>query len=73
MSTHMEPAEIFEPAPTALAQLRAELDSIDDKIHDLLMQRAAVVERVARDGGKTGAKIRPRPGSQHAAPPAGQA
>ena len=60
MSTHLEPAEIIQPvAPTALAQLRAELDSIDDKIHDLLMQRAAVVERVARDGGKTGAKIRP--------------
>jgi chorismate mutase/prephenate dehydratase len=47
--------------PPALAQLRAELDAIDDQIHDLLMQRAAVVERVARDGGKskTGAKIRP--------------
>jgi chorismate mutase len=60
MSTHMEPAEIIEPAaPTALAQLRAELDAIDDQIHDLLMHRASVIERVARDGGKTGAKIRP--------------
>jgi chorismate mutase/prephenate dehydratase len=58
----MEPAEIveaMEAAPTPLAELRAELDAIDDKIHDLLMQRAAVVERVARDGGKRGAKIRP--------------
>ena len=60
MSTHMEPAEIIEPAaPTALAQLRAELDAIDNQIHDLLMHRASVIERVARDGGKTGAKIRP--------------
>ncbi len=42
-----------------LAQLRAQLDALDDQIHDLLMRRAAVVESVARDGGKTGTKIRP--------------
>lgn len=30
-----------------LAALRAELDRIDDALHDLLMRRAAVVERVA--------------------------
>jgi chorismate mutase len=41
-----------------LAQLRAQLDALDDQIHDLLMQRAAVVEHVARDGGKSGTKIR---------------
>jgi hypothetical protein len=33
-----------------LAALRAELDRIDDAVHDLLMQRAKVVERVARSG-----------------------
>jgi chorismate mutase/prephenate dehydratase len=33
-----------------LAGLRAELDRIDDSIHDLLMQRAGVVEYVARSG-----------------------
>jgi chorismate mutase len=62
MNTQIEPAEpindVKAAAPGQLAQLRAEQDAIDDKIHDLLMQRAAVVERVARDGGKTGTKIR---------------
>jgi chorismate mutase/prephenate dehydratase len=33
-----------------LAALRGELDRIDDKIHDLLMERARVVEYVARSG-----------------------
>jgi chorismate mutase/prephenate dehydratase len=33
-----------------LAKLRAELDRIDDAVHDLLMQRAKVVEQVARSG-----------------------
>ena len=44
------------PAPSAplqapaLAGLRAELDGIDDAIHDLLMRRAEVVEKVASQG-----------------------
>lgn len=64
MSTQIEPAEIAAPAdgaaaPPPLLQLRAELDAIDDRIHDLLMQRAGVIGRVAREGGKQGAKIRP--------------
>ena len=33
-----------------LGALRARLDEIDDKIHDLLMDRARVVENVARSG-----------------------
>jgi len=33
-----------------LAALRAKLDHIDDAVHDLLMQRAKVVEQVARTG-----------------------
>jgi chorismate mutase len=33
-----------------LAVLRARLDDLDDKIHDLLMDRARVVENVARSG-----------------------
>ena len=45
-----------------LAALRAELDRLDDAIHDLLMQRAGVVERVAR-AGKRGAL---RPGREAA-------
>jgi chorismate mutase len=45
--------------PDALTELRAQIDAIDDELHDLLMRRAAVIESVARDGGKTGPKIRP--------------
>src|SRR3979490_996114 len=33
-----------------LIALRARLDELDDKIHDLLMDRARVVENVARSG-----------------------
>ena len=46
------------PAP-ALAALRAELDTIDNAIHDLLQQRAVVVEQVATQGGKGSVAIRP--------------
>ncbi len=42
-----------------LARLRAEIDRIDDAMHDLLMQRAEVVKRVGREGGKGGVAIRP--------------
>lgn len=45
-----------------LATLRAELDRIDDALHDLLMQRAGVVEQVAK-AGKRGAL---RPGREAA-------
>ena len=48
--------------PRGLAALRAELDHFDDSLHDLLMRRAAVVERVARSG-KRGAY---RPGREAA-------
>jgi len=46
------------PTLTPLARLRAQLDALDDQIHDLLMARAEVVESVAREGGKQGTKIR---------------
>jgi chorismate mutase / prephenate dehydratase len=46
----------------SLTALRAELDRIDDALHDLLMQRAGVVEHVAR-AGKRGAL---RPGREAA-------
>jgi chorismate mutase len=42
-----------------LAELRTQLDALDTQIHDLLMQRAKIVEAVATDGGKKGTKIRP--------------
>jgi chorismate mutase/prephenate dehydratase len=50
------PAGKDEPPPLedwrsgGLTALRAELDRIDTEIHDLLMQRARVVEHVARSG-----------------------
>lgn len=64
-ATATSPTE--EPPPVdgwsvGLAQLRAELDRIDDALHDQLMRRATVVERVAR-AGKRGAY---RPGREAA-------
>ena len=49
------------PPPTAptLANLRAELDRLDDGIHDLLMQRAGVVARIAEVGRKGPVALRP--------------
>jgi chorismate mutase/prephenate dehydratase len=58
-----------EPDPSAdrsLAALRAELDGIDDALHDLLMRRAAVVEHVAHSKAATGAGARLRPGREAA-------
>jgi chorismate mutase/prephenate dehydratase len=46
-------------ARTVLTRLRAQLDLVDDQILDLLVRRASIVDSVGRDGGKTGAKIRP--------------
>jgi chorismate mutase/prephenate dehydratase len=49
------------PPPTAptLADLRAELDRLDDGIHDLLMQRAGVVARIIEVGAKGRVAFRP--------------
>lgn len=41
-----------DAAPDTLAALRAEIDALDDAIHDALMRRAAVVDRLARSGAK---------------------
>jgi len=46
-----------------LAALRAELDRLDDAMHDLLMQRAGVVTRVAALGAQ-GKKVPFRPGRE---------
>lgn len=48
-----------DTAPEALARLRAEIDALDDRIHDMLMQRAEIIERVTSQGGKRGVPIRP--------------
>jgi chorismate mutase/prephenate dehydratase len=49
-----------ETAPAAtLAELRAELDRLDDALHDLLMQRAEVVTRVAAMAARGKVPFRP--------------
>lgn len=45
--------------PGDLGVLRAEIDSIDAGIHDLLMRRAGVVGRLAASGAKNGVALRP--------------
>ena len=50
--------------PAQLADLRADIDRLDDAMHDLLMRRARVVERVA-ELGRIG-KIPFRPGREAA-------
>ena len=42
------------PAEAEIAALRAEIDRLDDALHDLLMQRAAVVARLAGSRAKGG-------------------
>jgi chorismate mutase / prephenate dehydratase len=44
------PLDGWSPEPDGLAALRAELDHLDDVLHDTLMKRAAVIERVAKSG-----------------------
>lgn len=53
------PASSTGDVPDALAKLRAEIDALDDRLHDLLMERARIIERVASEGGKKGVPIRP--------------
>ena len=48
------------PAPeTDLTPLRAELDRLDNAVHDLLMRRAEVVGRIAATGAKGRVAMRP--------------
>ncbi len=63
MSSTQSLPDAAAPTPTAdLPALRAELDRIDDALHDLLMQRAAVVAQVAALGAQ--GKIPFRPGRE---------
>ncbi len=53
-------AESAEPHwPRDLGALRAELDRVDDEMHDLLMRRAEVVGQLAASGAKNGVPLRP--------------
>ena len=51
-------APAASPAPD-LAALRAELDQLDDALHDTLVRRAKVVEQVAALGAKGRVPLRP--------------
>jgi len=53
-------------AEPALQAIRAEIDALDDAMHDLLMRRAAVVARMAESRAKTGAGSPLRPGREAA-------
>lgn len=46
-------------ATDSLDAIRAEIDRLDDAIHDLLLARAALVERLAASGVKRGTPFRP--------------
>lgn len=49
-----------KPDPQALDALRAEINSLDDALHDLLMRRAEVVQRLGASQAKpTGTVLRP--------------
>ncbi len=57
------PIDPDTPALPTLAALRARIDRLDDALHDLLMQRAAVVADVA-DLAAQGSKVAFRPGRE---------
>lgn len=59
-STAGTPAALDDgPKTETLAALRAEIDRIDDALHDLLMLRAGIVETLAASGAKQGTPFRP--------------
>lgn len=53
------PSALAPSAPRDLADLRAELDRLDDTLHDTIMRRAAIVEQVAALGVKGTVPLRP--------------
>ncbi|MBV9115803.1 MAG: chorismate mutase [Acetobacteraceae bacterium] len=56
-------------APTAsgdLAALRAEIDRVDDALHDLLMRRAELAEEVGASSDKAATRVALRPGREAA-------
>lgn len=58
-------AAIEAPAvPSPLAAARAEIDALDDALHDLVMRRAAVVARLAASNAKAGSPSPLRPGRE---------
>src|SRR5689334_20397595 len=49
------------PAPPSLAELRKEIDAIDEQVHRLLMQRGDIIDRLiqAKQTQETGSAFRP--------------
>jgi chorismate mutase len=61
----MTPDTALDPAmPNPLAAARAEIDALDDALHDLVMQRADVVARLAASRAKAGSPSPLRPGRE---------
>lgn len=60
----MPPSSSVPSSSSGLEELRREIDRIDDQIHDLLMQRAQVVERVGQVKGGEGRGTFLRPGRE---------
>lgn len=57
------------PADSALEDLRRAIDSIDDRLHDLVLERAAVVEKIGaakRAAGQESGPVFVRPGREMA-------
>ena len=46
---------VMDRSGKSLAEVRKRIDSIDDRLHDLLMERAALVRSVDEAKAKTGA------------------
>lgn len=51
----------MDTSPPSLDSLRREIDAIDDEMHDLLMRRTEIVEKIAdiKNGESTGSAMRP--------------
>ena len=47
MTTEARPVETEDKSATTLDQIRVNIDTIDDQLHQLLMQRAELVTKVA--------------------------
>ncbi len=58
-STSLGNPDPTDDAAAMLVGLRAEIDRLDDAIHDLLMARAEVVAQVSAQGGKGRVALRP--------------
>jgi chorismate mutase / prephenate dehydratase len=59
MQANVPPDPNAKAGQPDLAELRAAIDAIDERLHDLLMERAGIVERIGKLPTKSGVKTRP--------------